>query len=123
MKTNLLWRLTSVMILLAMLTSPVGSAYATPAAPPSAQSAQTDASIQVEDALTRQFTFKGFPDAIAFVTRLAFDAEAADHHPDLQVSYKRVTVTWSTHDEGGVTEKDFEGARQANAVAAALPCA
>jgi 4a-hydroxytetrahydrobiopterin dehydratase len=75
------------------------------------------------DALTRQFTFKGFPDAIAFVTRLAFDAEAADHHPDLQVSYKRVTVTWSTHSEGGVTEKDFEGARQADAVAAALQCA
>ena len=75
------------------------------------------------DALTRQFTFKGFPDAIAFVTRLAFDAEAADHHPDLQVSYKRVTVTWSTHSEGGVTEKDFEGARQADAVAAALRCA
>jgi len=59
MKTNLLWRLTSVMILLAMLTSPVGSAYATPAAPPSAQSAQTDASIQVEDALARQFEQQG----------------------------------------------------------------
>ena len=69
------------------------------------------------DALTRQFTFKGFPDAIAFVTRLAFDAEAADHHPDLQVSYKRVTVTWSTHSEGGVTEKDFAGARQSDMIA------
>ena len=72
------------------------------------------------DSLTRRFTFKGFPDAIAFVTRLAFDAEAADHHPDLQVSYKRVTVTWSTHDEGGITEKDFEGARQADAIAKLL---
>jgi 4a-hydroxytetrahydrobiopterin dehydratase len=73
-----------------------------------------------DDALARQFTFQGFPDAVAFVTRLAFDAEATDHHPDLQVSYKRVTVTWSTHDEGGVTEKDFEGARQADAIAARL---
>ena len=66
-----------------------------------------------ESALVRQFTFRGFPDAVAFVTRLAFDAEAADHHPDLLVSYKRVTVTWSTHSEGGVTEKDVAGARKA----------
>lgn len=69
------------------------------------------------DGITRLFTFKGFPDAIAFVTRLAFDAEAADHHPDLQVSYRKVTVTWSTHDQGGVTEKDFEGARQSDTIA------
>jgi 4a-hydroxytetrahydrobiopterin dehydratase len=51
--------------------------------------------------------------------RLAFDAEAADHHPDLLVSYKRVTVTWSTHSEGGVTEKDVAGARQADVIARA----
>jgi 4a-hydroxytetrahydrobiopterin dehydratase len=73
------------------------------------------------DTLTRQFTFKGFPDAIAFVTRLAFEAEAADHHPDLQVSYKRVTVSWSTHDQGGITEKDFKGAAQADAAAKSFP--
>jgi 4a-hydroxytetrahydrobiopterin dehydratase len=72
------------------------------------------------DAITRQFTFKGFPDAIAFVVRLAFEAEAADHHPDLLVNYKRVTVTWSTHDQGGVTEKDINGARQADGIAATL---
>jgi 4a-hydroxytetrahydrobiopterin dehydratase len=70
--------------------------------------------------ITRLFTFKGFPDAIAFITRLAFDAEAADHHPDLQVSYRKVTVTWSTHDQGGVTEKDFEGARQSDTIAKAF---
>jgi 4a-hydroxytetrahydrobiopterin dehydratase len=69
------------------------------------------------NALVRQYTFAGFPDAIAFVTRLAFDAEAADHHPDLHVSYKRVTVSWSTHSEGGVTEKDVEGARRSDAAA------
>jgi 4a-hydroxytetrahydrobiopterin dehydratase len=69
------------------------------------------------EAIARQFTFKTFPDAIAFVTRLAFDAEAADHHPDLLVSYRRVTVTWSTHSEGGITEKDFAGAAQADAIA------
>lgn len=66
------------------------------------------------DALVRQYTFPSFPDAIAFVTRLAFDAQAADHHPDLLISYKRVTVTWSTHSAGGVTEKDFAGARQSD---------
>ena len=71
------------------------------------------------DSLVRQFTFRGFPDAVAFVTRLAFDAEAADHHPDLLVSYKRVTVTWSTHSEGGVTEKDVAGARKSDAIAQA----
>jgi 4a-hydroxytetrahydrobiopterin dehydratase len=70
-----------------------------------------------DNVLVRKFTFAGFPDAVAFVTRLAFDAEAADHHPDLLVSYKRVTVTWSTHSEGGVTEKDIAGVKQANAAA------
>ena len=69
------------------------------------------------DALVRRFTFASFADAITFVTRLAFDAEAADHHPDLTVSYKRVTVTWSTHSEGGVTEKDFAGAVQSDRIA------
>jgi 4a-hydroxytetrahydrobiopterin dehydratase len=76
---------------------------------------------KVKDAsLVRQFTFAGFPDAVAFVTRLAFEAEAADHHPDLLVSYKRVTVTWSTHSAGGVTEKDFTGVQQADTIAARL---
>jgi 4a-hydroxytetrahydrobiopterin dehydratase len=69
------------------------------------------------DAVTRQFTFASFRDAIAFVTRLAFEAEAADHHPDLAINYKRVTVTWSTHDEGGVTRKDVDGAKATNGVA------
>jgi 4a-hydroxytetrahydrobiopterin dehydratase len=69
------------------------------------------------DAVTRQFTFPSFRDAIAFVTRLAFEAEAADHHPDLAISYKRVTVTWSTHDEGGVTRKDLDGVKATNSVA------
>jgi 4a-hydroxytetrahydrobiopterin dehydratase len=70
------------------------------------------------NALVRHFTFATFPDAIAFVTRLAFEAEAADHHPDLNVSYRRVNVTWSTHSEGGITEKDFEGATQSEMIAA-----
>lgn len=70
--------------------------------------------------IQRRFTFCGFPDAIAFVVRLGFVAEGADHHPDLLVSYKRVTVTYRTHSEGGVTEKDFDGARSASDIARTL---
>jgi len=69
------------------------------------------------DALVKTFTFDSFPDAIAYVTRLAFDAQEADHHPDLAISYKKVTVTWSTHSDGGITAKDFEGAKQSDMIA------
>lgn len=68
-------------------------------------------------AIRRQFTLASFPEAIAFVTRLAFDAEAADHHPDILINYKRVTLTYTTHSEGGLTQKDFDGARKADAAA------
>lgn len=68
------------------------------------------------NAIRKQFTLGGFPDAIAFVTRLAFDADAADHHPDIQINYKRVTLTFSTHSEGGLTDKDFAGARLVDAL-------
>ncbi len=69
------------------------------------------------DAITRQFTFAGFPEAVAFVGRLVPGAEAADHHPDISINYRRVTLSYSTHSEGGVTEKDFAGARMADACA------
>jgi len=72
------------------------------------------------DALARQFTFPSFPDAVAFVARLAFDAEASDHHPDLLIRYRKVTVTWSTHSEGGVTDRDFAGVAQADRAASAF---
>jgi 4a-hydroxytetrahydrobiopterin dehydratase len=68
------------------------------------------------DAITRQYTFKDFLDAMAFVNRLAPLAEKADHHPDILINYKRVTLTYSTHSEGGLTDKDFAGARAADAV-------
>jgi len=61
-------------------------------------------------AIRKQYTFAGFPEAVAFVNRLAPKAEVADHHPDILISYKRVTLTYSTHSEGGLTEKDFAGA-------------
>jgi 4a-hydroxytetrahydrobiopterin dehydratase len=69
------------------------------------------------DAIRKQFTFANFPEAIAFVNRLAPEAEAADHHPDILINYKRVTLTYSTHSEGGLTLKDFEGAATADRVA------
>jgi 4a-hydroxytetrahydrobiopterin dehydratase len=66
------------------------------------------------NAIRKQFTFKGFPEAVAFVNRLVPDAERADHHPDITINYRRVTLSWSTHDEGGLTVKDIEGARMAD---------
>jgi 4a-hydroxytetrahydrobiopterin dehydratase len=69
------------------------------------------------DAIRKQFTFKDFLEAIAFVNRLAPVAEAADHHPDIVINYKRVTLTYSTHSEGGLTVKDFEGAAAADRLA------
>jgi 4a-hydroxytetrahydrobiopterin dehydratase len=69
------------------------------------------------DEIVKQYTFKNFPEAIAFVSRLAPEAEAADHHPDILVNYKRVTLTYSTHSEGGLTDKDFAGAAMADRLA------
>ncbi|MBX3173756.1 MAG: 4a-hydroxytetrahydrobiopterin dehydratase [Gemmatimonadaceae bacterium] len=60
------------------------------------------------DAITRTFTFGGFPDAVAFVQRLVAPAEAREHHPDLDLRYNRVIVSLSTHDQGGLTTLDFE---------------
>ena len=59
------------------------------------------------DAITRTFTFAGFPEAVAFVTRLVEPAESLNHHPDVDLRYNRVIVTLSTHDAGGLTELDF----------------
>ena len=66
------------------------------------------------NAIRKQFTFAGFPEAIAFLQRLVPECEATDHHPDITVNYRRVTLTWSTHSQGGVTAKDIDGARMAD---------
>jgi 4a-hydroxytetrahydrobiopterin dehydratase len=71
-----------------------------------------------EKAIRKQFVFRGFPDAVAFVSRLVPHAESSDHHPDVLINYKRVTLTYSTHSEGGLTAKDFDGAKMADRVAA-----
>jgi 4a-hydroxytetrahydrobiopterin dehydratase len=64
----------------------------------------------VEDAITRQYRLDGFAGAIAFVVRLSYVAEAANHHPDLDIRYDKVRVTLSTHSEGGITAKDLASA-------------
>lgn len=92
----------------------------------------TDAEIQQElgtldgwsktdRSIRKQFTFRDFPEAVLFVSALVPAAEAADHHPDIEIHYKRVILTYSTHSEGGLTAKDFEGARAADDVAGQIP--
>ncbi|MGE5658453.1 MAG: 4a-hydroxytetrahydrobiopterin dehydratase [Actinomycetota bacterium] len=61
--------------------------------------------------------FRDFVEAIAFVNRLVAPAEAAGHHPDLEISYNQVTVRLTTHDAGGLTEKDFALAQEISAIA------
>ncbi len=68
------------------------------------------------DCIRKQFTFANFPEAIAFINRLVPHAEQADHHPDIVVNYRRVTLSYSTHSEGGLTAKDFTGAAMADSV-------
>ena len=68
-------------------------------------------------AIRKQYTFDGFASAVAFIVRVGFDAEAADHHPDILLSnYKKVTLTFTTHSDGGLTEKDFGAADAADRV-------
>nr|B8HU56.1 RecName: Full=Putative pterin-4-alpha-carbinolamine dehydratase; Short=PHS; AltName: Full=4-alpha-hydroxy-tetrahydropterin dehydratase; AltName: Full=Pterin carbinolamine dehydratase; Short=PCD [Cyanothece sp. PCC 7425] len=52
--------------------------------------------------------FKDFIAAIDFVNKLVEPAEAAGHHPDIAISYNKVTITLTTHDAGGLTQKDFD---------------
>lgn len=61
--------------------------------------------------ISREYQFPSFPAAVRFVDFVAELAEAADHHPDIDIRYNRVRLTLSTHSAGGVTEKDFALAR------------
>jgi 4a-hydroxytetrahydrobiopterin dehydratase len=70
--------------------------------------------------IRKEFKFQDFPEAVLFVSALVPGAEDADHHPDIEIYYKRVILTYSTHSEGGVTEKDFAGAAMADEVAGSL---
>ncbi|CAN5658339.1 4a-hydroxytetrahydrobiopterin dehydratase [soil metagenome] len=60
------------------------------------------------DTITKTYQFKTFPAAISFVSRVAEAAETADHHPDIDIRYTKVTCTLSTHDAGGITQNDLD---------------
>lgn len=67
---------------------------------------------QKGDNIKRTFQFKDFPGAIQFVNALAKIAEDANHHPDIDIRWNKVTLALSTHDAGGLTAKDFELAKK-----------
>ncbi len=60
------------------------------------------------DAVSRTYEFADFNESMGFVTRVALSAEKADHHPDIDIRWNKVTLTLSTHSEGGVTPKDLD---------------
>jgi 4a-hydroxytetrahydrobiopterin dehydratase len=66
--------------------------------------------------IARTFEFKDFPAAMNFVNAVATLAEQAQHHPDIDVRWNKVTLALTTHDAGGLTEKDFALARQCDAL-------
>jgi 4a-hydroxytetrahydrobiopterin dehydratase len=63
------------------------------------------------DVIEKTYDLGGFPAAIAFVRRVAEEAEAADHHPDIDIRYAKVRLALTTHSAGGLTDKDFALAR------------
>ena len=71
---------------------------------------------QEENAIVRTYAFPTFAEGIAFVGRVARAADDAEHHPDIDIRYTRVTMTLSTHDAGGVTESDLRLAREIDAL-------
>lgn len=66
--------------------------------------------------VVKTYQFKSFPEGIAFVGRVAEVAEAANHHPDIDIRYTKIIFTLSTHDSGGITQKDLDLARAMDAV-------
>jgi len=68
------------------------------------------------NAITKQFTLKGFGAAMALVNKVAEAAQKANHHPDIWNSWNRVKLTLTTHDTGGLTNRDFNLARKIDAL-------
>jgi len=75
--------------------------------------------LEQDEALVGEFELPSFPAAVEFVDRLAELAESENHHPDIDIRYRRVTVRWTTHSAGGITGKDREMAERTSALAAA----
>ena len=70
----------------------------------------------IEGKLQRKFEFKDFAEAMRFVNKVAEISESVDHHPDILINYKRVTLTLWTHSANGLTEKDFDLAKKINLI-------
>jgi len=70
--------------------------------------------------LQKKFTFPSFLPGIGFVNQIARAAESAGHHPDITINYNVVGISLSTHSQGGVTEKDFDLARQIDQIRSTL---
>ena len=81
--------------------------------------AQLDGWERAGDAIERTFELDDFKGSVDFVNRLTPIAEEMNHHPDLSISWNKVTVTITTHSEGGLTANDFELARRIATLAAA----
>jgi 4a-hydroxytetrahydrobiopterin dehydratase len=71
---------------------------------------------EVDGALQRTFELESFPAALDFVNRVGALAEAEDHHPDIAISYREVTLRWWTHTAGGITDRDRELAAKTDAL-------
>jgi 4a-hydroxytetrahydrobiopterin dehydratase len=71
------------------------------------------------DEIVKEYRLGNFKDSVAFVVRLSYEAEAADHHPDLDIRWNKVRVALSTHSEGGLTAKDLGLAAAVEALAPA----
>ncbi|MBE2232335.1 MAG: 4a-hydroxytetrahydrobiopterin dehydratase [Anaerolinea sp.] len=72
---------------------------------------------QTGNEISRSFTLSSFPAALVFASTVGHLAERADHHPDILIQYRKVTLTLSSHSAGGLTEKDFDLAREIDAIA------
>jgi len=70
----------------------------------------------LRDAIVKSFSFKDFGEAFAFMTRVALEAEKADHHPEWSNVWNRVDILLSTHSAGGLTDKDVALARRIEAI-------
>jgi 4a-hydroxytetrahydrobiopterin dehydratase len=72
---------------------------------------------EIDGALEREFRFGDFAEALAFVNRVAEAAEAANHHPDIEIHWNRVKLRWWTHVANAITERDHEMARKTDELA------
>ncbi len=69
---------------------------------------------EVNGALEREFVFRDFAEALAFVNRVGSAAETANHHPDVEIHWNRVRLRWWTHAQNAITERDLAMAEQTN---------